>query len=1004
MSKRFYIAVLAVLIVLSMALVACDVFGGSDTDTTASPTVYSVSFDPCGGSNVVLQTVEEGRLVTEPETPTRDTYVFDGWYKDSSFVTKWNFATDKVYSNMTLYAKWVQPVAVETNDDEGGSVSMRSSTSESGVVFLEAKTNKGYTFLGWFDGDTRVDENSTYKCHVTDENKTFTAKWFKLNIVGNREDAGSVSGLDKTYVVGSRASIKATINDGYVFIGWFNGETLLTRETTYDFTMPSESATYTAKWCKISVEKNISEAGTVGMYGDYSYFGGNATLKATKSTGYAFLGWFDGETKLTDDLTYSFTVTDEDKVYTAKYELCENHTFENCMCTKCGTRVHMSGDYCRHDNIAYFGSYPQTEVYDDATVATLNDLAGALPSVDDSKSWTSYDYYFNGSVKDIMWYIDIENAGVKYRGVYFSQVRSSFTAVNSVPNSAQSANNYDKNTVYWFKYEPIQWKILKEEDGKAFLLAEIALDSQNYYTSDQSHEVDGATVGANNYQHSTIRAWLNDTFYEMAFNDVQKQMLRTTKVDNGASSTGIANNANACDNTRDKVFLLSYQEATTYLTSNDNRIRKSTDYALCQGCKASTERGYMGNCYWWTRSPADNISTTVRVINDMGYATGNNAYVYATFYGVVPAVWVAWDGSEEKCEHVLDDKCVCTECGETLHELNDNCVCKGCGETFHTLDEDCVCEKCHEQIHMTKGYCRHTDYDSEDGREIIYFGTYPQSKVTDSNELSVLNSIAGKPSTNSKWISYGYYIQSEVKNYMWYIDVESMEAKYRGVYFTSYRPNSTLDASDWLTAYQYDNGYRTNTVYWFKYEPIKWQILDEKDGNVFLFATLVLDSREFKAGYNNYAESTIRAWLNETFYNTAFSALQKELILTTNVDNSTLSTSSTVGEDRENADVCDDTQDKVFLLSAQEHAIYLSEASEARRKGTDYAMCQGVHAAISNGTTTYSETLEGNCYWLMRSPSGFNGYVAICDYKGDRVNTLAQESCNGTVPALWIKL
>lgn len=284
MRKNIYVAVLAVLIVLSMALVACDVFGGSDTDTPSS-TVYSVSFDPCGGSNVILQTVKEGRVVAEPETPTRDTYVFDGWYKDSSFVTKWNFATDKVYSNMTLYAKWVQPVAVESNDADGGSVSMRSSTSESGVVFLEAKTNKGYTFLGWFDGDTRVDENSTYKYHVTGENKIFTAKWFKLNIVGNREDAGSVSGLDKTYVVGSRASIKATINDGYVFIGWFDGETLLTRETTYDFTMPSESATYTAKWCKISVAKNISEAGRKGT--DYAMCQGVQAAISNGTTNYS---------------------------------------------------------------------------------------------------------------------------------------------------------------------------------------------------------------------------------------------------------------------------------------------------------------------------------------------------------------------------------------------------------------------------------------------------------------------------------------------------------------------------------------------------------------------------------------------------------------------------------------------------------------------------------------------------------------------------------------------
>lgn len=641
MSKRFFVAVLLVLVILSVAMVGCDVFGGQSSQPETP--VYNVYFNPNGGSNVNAQTLNEGMLVAEPEQLTRDGYVFVGWYKDAEFKTPWNFATDKVYENITLHAKWMQPVTVQVNDADAGSVSTRTSSGQSDVVYLDAKTNKGYTFLGWFDGDTRVSENSTYKYELTSENKTFTAKWFKMIIEANRDDAGSVSGLDKTYVPGSRASVSATINDGYVFIGWFDGETLLTSKTTYEFVMPSESATYTAKWCKLSIEKNISDAGRIGKHGDLLYAGGKATLTATKNTGYVFLGWFDGETKLTDNLDYTFTVPDVDKVYTAKYELCENHTFENCQCTKCGTRVHMMGDFCHHDDIAYFGSYPQTEVYDEDLAAKLTELAGALPTADDSKSWTSYGYYFNGSVKDIMWYIDIENAGAKYRGVYFSQVRSSFTAVNSVPNSAQSANNYDKNNVYWFKYEPILWRVLEDADGKSLLIADIALDSQNYYTSDASYEVDGNTVSANNYKYSTIRAWLNDTFYETAFNEVQKKMLCTTKLDNSATSTGIADNANACEYTEDKVFLLSYKE-TSALTSDD-LIRKSTDYALCQGCKASTSKGYMGNCSWWTRSPAANLSTTVRLVNDMGYTTGNG-YAYATFYGVVPAVWVAWDASE----------------------------------------------------------------------------------------------------------------------------------------------------------------------------------------------------------------------------------------------------------------------------------------------------------------------------------------------------------------------
>lgn len=65
---------------------------------------YVVSYDSNGGTAVESETVEAGAKATEPTPPTKEGYTFDGWY--TSAIEEWDFATDTVESNMTLYAKW----------------------------------------------------------------------------------------------------------------------------------------------------------------------------------------------------------------------------------------------------------------------------------------------------------------------------------------------------------------------------------------------------------------------------------------------------------------------------------------------------------------------------------------------------------------------------------------------------------------------------------------------------------------------------------------------------------------------------------------------------------------------------------------------------------------------------------------------------------------------------------------------------------------------------------
>jgi hypothetical protein len=233
-----------------------------------------------------------------------------------------------------------------------------------------------------------------------------------------------------------------------------------------------------------------------------------------------------------------------------------------------------------------------------------------------------------------MWYIDVTEGGEQYRGVYFSSYRPYYAAyVSNTDNSYQDDNGYATKTVYWFKYEPLSWTILKESGGTALILCDSIIDSQQF-------DYDGTS--SNNYAESTIRAWLNDTFYTTAFSELQREIILTTEVDNSAESTGDVTNTHTCRDTSEKIFLLSYADLTNTeygfaadKNSSTVRDRQTTDYAQVQGCVTLSD----DYSIWWLRSSETFSNFYAQHINADGSIS--TSHVYSTSYGVVPALQIS---------------------------------------------------------------------------------------------------------------------------------------------------------------------------------------------------------------------------------------------------------------------------------------------------------------------------------------------------------------------------
>ena len=285
--------------------------------------------------------------------------------------------------------------------------------------------------------------------------------------------------------------------------------------------------------------------------------------------------------------------------------------------------------------------------------------------------------------------------------------------------------------------------------------------------------------------------------------------------------------------------------------------------------------------------------------------------------------------------------------------------------------------------------------------DCVYFGNYPQSEITskDGSIYNTLKNATGWDENN---------------------DIMIGETKYRRLK----GEDATYATSGYEHRYDWNNNYKA--YHYFKYEPIKWRVLNRNGNDALLLADVALDSQMYNTNDTDaiWEISSMRSWLNgygasvnqpktdyskKNFINSAFTSIQKNAIKTTNVVNNNNINYEVAGGKN--------TSDQVFLLSTSE--VYNTDTAagygfvkdsetddEARR-----SRCSTY--AYAMGTWRYYDTDEeytkynGNVCWWLRSRGYFSDSAISVDYGDGLIDLIdgdVTDNGNGVRPALHLNL
>ena len=306
------------------------------TDGTGNYTAGTTGGTVSGGGSV-----NHGGSITVTASAAAG-YKFDGWYSAGAsggtlLSSSASYAISGVTASMTVYARFTR-IYYTITYSAGDYVASLSRTTErvahganaAGSTMTVNSTTAQYSYGvdGWYNGSSKVTSSATYAPTGVTANATYTAKGTRslrsYTVTYNKGSyISSVSRTSESVSYGSNAAgSTATVmaSDAqytYGFDGWYNGSTRVSTSVTYAPTNITGAVTLEARGTRttksytISVSLDSSAAGRGSVSGGGSYaYGASATVKCTKTNSQdVFDGWYEGSTRVSTSLSYTFTVT-----------------------------------------------------------------------------------------------------------------------------------------------------------------------------------------------------------------------------------------------------------------------------------------------------------------------------------------------------------------------------------------------------------------------------------------------------------------------------------------------------------------------------------------------------------------------------------------------------------------------------------------------------------------------------------------------------------------------
>lgn len=168
--------------------------------------------------------------------------------------------------------------------------------------------------------------------------------------------------------------------------------------------------------------------------------------------------------------------------------------------------------------------------------------------------------------------------------------------------------------------EPIEWIVLAKQNNYLFVTTKKVIEVSPYHEEQR-------TV---TWQGCALRKFLNETIYETAFSDAEKEFIYKSEIETNGSSP-----------TEDYLFCLSVTEAQTYFTTNESRMAVATQYAKDKGVYVYDKTG---GSYYWLRSMGDGIEKASYVFasGELTETSIGGLLVYTdnSDGGVRPAMWI----------------------------------------------------------------------------------------------------------------------------------------------------------------------------------------------------------------------------------------------------------------------------------------------------------------------------------------------------------------------------